>query len=123
MHVNIKLNQTLIKYKYELMVMKEFSTKNMCQKIDTLFVGLCKNKDYVHLNQQQIMQVDNLYLNAFTTPVTNTEYFPEYTKERKNILVELWQSSEINNVLFELFSNKQQDMLPHLAHIHPTSYV
>lgn len=67
--------------------------------------------------ERSILIFDKFFLNAFEKQLDRNLYFPKYNKERKNILVELKQTGEINNQLFELMERNQETVLQKLVAI------
>ncbi|CDW79062.1 histidine kinase [Stylonychia lemnae] len=96
--------------------------KDICLEVDQILVKNCSQKDYLRKNEQLIMKFDRLYLSTFKEQ-HNQSLFPQYTKERKEIIVGLRQQGEMQEIMFEIYENEQQNLLKSLIKVSKHCYI
>eukprot|EP00347_Sterkiella_histriomuscorum_P012176 403369601 len=93
----------------------------VCQKLDTFLVDNCDQKDYVKQNENTILTFDGIVLNLVKQEFMSS-YFPQYSKNRTTILVEMRMTGEMNQTLFKIMQNKQEHLLKQLVNIKKENY-
>ena len=63
-----------------------------------------------------INQFDQFFMTAFKED-SAADFFPKYSQDRKNILVELRQTGEINNYMFEILEKNLKSSLKALSEL------
>ncbi|CDW80579.1 UNKNOWN [Stylonychia lemnae] len=102
--------------------LKEYlKCKDICQVVDQILVNKCREKDYRTTNKEFIMNFDRLYSSTFIEQ-HNEQLFPQYTKERKEIIVGLIQQGEKLDIIFKIYESKQQNFLDQLVKISQHNY-
>ncbi|CDW76883.1 histidine kinase [Stylonychia lemnae] len=124
--VNRRLNNSLIK-SYNLLnlethvrsqAIKTLSVKEICQSLDNHIINTCNNRLYIRQNEEFFNNFENLYSSTFSSQ-EEEHYFPQYTKRRLEIIVELRQTGDVTKAMHKIFCNKQEQLLFNLVEIDP----
>ncbi|CDW89085.1 histidine kinase [Stylonychia lemnae] len=106
---------------------ENFTAIKMCSEFDQIIVKQCENIDYVKSHESFINRFDKLYQTTFKEKnlfcAKNLDYyFPQYQRERKNILVKLRQNGEMTNLLYEIYQNEQEELMRLLTKVKNSNF-
>eukprot|EP00347_Sterkiella_histriomuscorum_P017784 403348006 len=115
--VNYNLNQQVITQYLSYQDSKVLSAQDMCLELDDAIIEKCNDRVVQKQLEKEILMFDDFFLHAFADQKNSSIYFPEFEKMRKTILVDIKQSGELNNQLFEILSQNRESILGDIVNI------
>eukprot|EP00347_Sterkiella_histriomuscorum_P002255 403368868 len=120
--LNIKLNLQVIRENLLYSNTTRVSGLSLCSELDKAIILKCNDRVSQKAMEKTILLFDDFYLHAFTDQEKGKQYFSQYEKMRKSILVEIKQSGELNNQLFEILSSNRESALSYIVNIPKESF-
>eukprot|EP00347_Sterkiella_histriomuscorum_P000447 403375833 len=115
--VNIQLDIPLIYANLNHNKKVRFCGQSMCQELDKAIILKCNDRAIQKRMEKTILMFDDFYMHAFSDQQTPGLYFPQYSAMRKTFLVDIKQSGELSNQLFEILSQNRESVLEHIVKI------
>eukprot|EP00347_Sterkiella_histriomuscorum_P024043 403332502 len=115
--VNQRLNLQLIDQCLKFNNTQKVSGQQICEELDKSIINKCNDRTIQKSMEKTILLFDDFYLHAFVEQAKCKVYFPLYEGIRKAVLVDIKQSGEFSNHLFEILSQNRESSLGYIVNI------